>query len=102
MAGIVGRHPDVAVAIDLPAFTELHHHAGGIAQVEHRQAPHLPETIAGMRVVGEFDVHRPALAETILHLPRDLLVGEVRQKRKTSLGDTHDPAPYIATLAVGT
>jgi hypothetical protein len=33
-----------------------------------------------MWVVGEFDVHRPALAETILNLAGDLLVREVGQE----------------------
>jgi hypothetical protein len=31
-------------------------------------------------IVGEFDVHRPALAEAILDLPGDLFVGEVGQE----------------------
>jgi hypothetical protein len=54
-----------------------------------------------MRIVGEFDVHRPAFAEAILHLAGNLLVGEVGQERKTSLGYAHGSAPYIETLAVG-
>jgi hypothetical protein len=33
-----------------------------------------------MRVVSEFNVHRPALPEAILDLPGDLFVGEVRQE----------------------
>ena len=32
----------------------------------------------------------------------DLLVGEIGQERKAALGNAHDPAPYIETLAVGT
>ena len=54
-----------------------------------------------MRIVGEFDVHGPAIAEAVLHLRRYLFVGEIGQERKTSLGNAHDPAPYIETLAVG-
>ena len=102
MAGIERRHPDVAVAIHLAAFGQFHHHASGVAQVEHRQSPHLPEIVAGVRIVGEFDVHRPALLQAILDLAGNLLVGEIGQERKAALGDAHDPAPYIETLAVGT
>src|ERR1700682_1594823 len=90
MAGIERRHPDVAVAIDLAAFIELHQHARGVAEIEHRQPPHLPEIIAGMRIVGEFDVHPPAFAEAILRLPGNLLVGEIGQERETALGYAHD------------
>src|SRR5882757_8002941 len=60
MAGIERRHPDVTVTIHLAAFVELHQHARGVAEIEHRQPPHFPEIVAGMRIVGEFDVHRPA------------------------------------------
>ena len=54
-----------------------------------------------MRIVGELDIHRPALFQAILHLTGDLLVGEIGQERKAALGDAHDPVPYIETLAVG-
>jgi hypothetical protein len=54
-----------------------------------------------MRIIREFDVHRPAIAQTILHLSGNLLVGEIGQKRKAALGHAHDPVPYIETLAVG-
>ena len=54
--------------------------AGGVDEVEHRQAPQLPVGVPGMRVVGEFDIHRPALAQAILHLAGNLLVGEVGQE----------------------
>jgi hypothetical protein len=33
-----------------------------------------------MRIVGEFEVHCPALAETILDLSGYLLVGEIGQE----------------------
>jgi hypothetical protein len=54
-----------------------------------------------MRIVGKLDIHGPTLFKGILHLPGNLLVGEIRQERKTALGDAHGPAPYIETLAVG-
>src|ERR1700733_7580651 len=65
MAGIERRQPDIPVAIDLAAFIQFHQHAGGVAQIEHRQAPHFPEAVAGVRIVGEFDVHRPAIGQAI-------------------------------------
>jgi hypothetical protein len=33
-----------------------------------------------MRIVGEFDVHRPAIVKAILNLPRNLLVSEIGQE----------------------
>src|SRR5690349_894601 len=62
---IEARDADVAVAIDTTAIVEFFHDACRVAQVEHWQSPHLPISIAGMRVVGEFDVHRPTLVEAI-------------------------------------
>jgi hypothetical protein len=42
-----------------------------------------------MRIVGEFDVHRPAVVEAELDLLQDLIVGEVGEEAKRSLGDAH-------------
>jgi hypothetical protein len=33
-----------------------------------------------MRIVGEFDVHRPAIVDAVLHLAADLLVGQVGEE----------------------
>src|ERR1700756_3405069 len=77
VARIEARNADVAIAVDAPAVVELLHDAGRIAQVEHWQSPHLPIGVAGMRVVGELDVHGPTLVQAILNLSRDLLVCEV-------------------------
>src|SRR5947208_9681325 len=55
--GIEGGNADIAIAIDAPAIGELLHDPGGVAQVEHGQSPHLPKDVAGMRIVGELDVH---------------------------------------------
>jgi hypothetical protein len=33
-----------------------------------------------MRVVGEFDVHRPAFVDAVLRLGSDLVIGEIRKK----------------------
>lgn len=43
-----------------------------------------------MRIVGELDVHGPALVEAVLHLAHDLRVGEVGQEGEGPLGDAHD------------
>src|SRR5207247_434572 len=103
VAGVKAADANVAVAVDTAAIREFAHDAGGIAQIEHRQAPHLPIGVAGMRVVGELDIHRPAFLETILNLRRDLLIGEIRQEGKTTLGHTHHQIScQTATLAVGT
>src|SRR3984893_2344086 len=90
MAGIERRHADVAVTIYLAALVEFHHHAGSVTQIEHRQSPHFPEIVAWMRVVGEFDVHSPALPQAILDLAGNLLVSEIGQERETALGNAHD------------
>src|SRR5262245_16241416 len=57
--GVEAGDADVAVAVDAAAVVELFHDAGRIAQVEHRQSPHLPIGVARMRIVGELDVHGP-------------------------------------------
>src|SRR3981189_1961368 len=90
MAGIEHGQTDVTVAVDLTAFIQLHQHPGGITEIEHRQTPHLPEIVSGVRVVGELDVLRPVLAKAILHLSSNLLVGEIGQERKASLSHAHD------------
>src|SRR5215471_11748896 len=94
VAGIEAGDADVAVAIDAPAIGKLLHDARRVAQIEHRQTPHLPIGIAWMRVVGEFDVHRPALLQAILNLSADLRVGEIGQEREAALGYAHGHAPF--------
>jgi hypothetical protein len=64
-----------------------------------------------MRIVGEFEIHRPAVVETILNLGEDLVVGQIRQEREAALGDAHGNgsgnegqgavAIHIATAGVG-
>src|ERR1700751_4131981 len=88
--GVEAGDTDVAIAIDPPAVGEFLHDARGVAQVEHRQAPHLPIGVAGMGIVGELKVDRPALVETILDLAPDLLVGEIGKEREAALGYAHD------------
>src|SRR6185369_2459912 len=80
VARIESADANVTVAVYAAAFGKLLHDAGRIAQIEHRQPPHLPIGVARMGIVGEFDVHRPSLFETILDLRRDLIVGQVRQE----------------------
>ena len=103
MAGIEAEDADVAVAIDLAALVELHHHAGGVLEIEHRQAPHLPIGVAGMRIVGELDVHRPALVEAILHLRGDLSsVRSGRNEKQPWVSRMINVSSHGSTLAVGT
>jgi hypothetical protein len=59
-----------------------------------------------MRIVGVLDADGPFARQAILHLSGNLLVGQVGQKGKAALGDTHvcvllDRA-YMETDAVGT
>jgi hypothetical protein len=56
-----------------------------------------------MRIVGELEADRPAPVDGILHLRRDLRIGQVGQEREGALGETHDLSPcYSAAVAVGT
>ena len=80
MTGIETRHSNVAIAIGAAAVSEFHHDSCGILQIEHRKTPHLPVDIPWVGIVGEFDVHCPALVEAILDLSRNLLVGEIGQE----------------------
>ena len=71
---------DVFVAMQLAAFAELDQDALGVPEIEHRQAPHLPIGVPGMRIVGVFEVHRPAVVQAILHLRENLIVGQIGQE----------------------
>src|SRR5579859_1015884 len=87
---VEGGNADIAIAERLAASGQLGQDAGGVLEVEHRLAPHLPIGVAGMRIVGEFDVHAITAVEAVLHLGLDLLVGEVGQEGITALGNAHD------------
>src|ERR1700738_451790 len=104
MGRIESRETNITVAIGPAALREFHHHRGSVFYIEHWQAPHLPIGISRMRVVGELDVHRPAVIDAVLRLGSDLSVGQVRQERKTALCQSHEEiSPFqTATLAVGT
>ncbi len=93
--------------IGLAAGAHFGHDAGGVVQVEHRHAPHLPVGVAGMRVVGELDAHGPFLAQAIFDLRRNLRVGEIGQEGEGALGYAHRISPSIGqsdhtATAVGT
>src|SRR4051794_18892339 len=102
MAGVEAAEADVSGAIHSAGFGELHHHAGGVLEIEHRQAPHLPIGVAGMRIVGELDVHGPTIGQAILHLLGDLVVGQIGQEREAALGQLHVKSPQTVSSAVGT
>src|SRR5205823_4534837 len=75
----------------LPAGLHLAHRNVGLigAEVEQREVPHLPVGVAGVGVVGVLDRDRPAVAQRVVDLRLDLLVGEVGQEREGALGDAH-------------
>ncbi len=77
------------------------HDPRGVAQVEHRRAPHLPVRIARVRVISELDAQSPLLVECVLHLFANLFIGEVRKKREGALGNAHDEVLQVA-VAVAT
>ena len=53
-----------------------------------------------MRIVGELEVHRPAVVEAILDLGQDLIVGEIGQEREAALGDAHGNSPEVQLAGV--
>src|ERR1700712_844894 len=93
-ARVVGDDPHVALRVLLAAGADLVHHRGRVGQVEHRQSPHVPVRVAGMRVVGGLDRDRPLVAERVVDLEPDLVVGQVGQEREGSLGDPHGVLLY--------
>jgi len=73
---------------------QFHHYAFRIVKIEHGQTPHFPISISGMRIIRVFESNRLIIFEAIFNLLRDLLVRKIRQKRKTSLSDTHESDPF--------
>ncbi len=71
------------------ALGELGHDPGGVVQVEHGVAPHVPVGVARVRVVGVLDRDRPLVVEAVLELSADLVVGQVGQEGEGSLCDAH-------------
>src|SRR5208283_1319522 len=85
------READIRPAlVDLAALRQLIQDSSRILEVEHRLAPHVPIGVAGMRVVGELDVHRPTVALAVGDLPGDLLIRQVGQETEGTLCYTHD------------
>jgi hypothetical protein len=76
------------------------HDAGRVLHVEQGRAPHLPESIARVRVVGEFDRARPALRDRVLDLRADLRIGQVGKERERTLRESHSEVLY-AGVGVG-
>src|SRR5215471_11861960 len=86
---IEGADAYIEVWIGSAAGPDLLHDPGRIAQIEHRQAPHVPVGIAGVNVIRELHAHRPFLAKAILNLVRDLPVRQIGKKRESALGHVH-------------
>src|SRR5260370_35644539 len=72
----------------------------GVLLVKHRQSPHLPVCIARMGIVGELDIERPIVVQTVVHLHAYLVVGQRRQKGKRSLCQvkSHDGHSFSVPL----
>src|SRR5947209_5408105 len=86
---VVRVDPDVLLGVGLAAAGDLEQDRRGVAHLEHRQAPHVPQKVAGVGVVGVLDRDRPAVVDAVLHLGLDLLVGEGRQVGEGPLRDVH-------------
>src|SRR6478735_1036476 len=52
---VIGVESHVGVGVRGPAGIDLEQDPGGVLEIEHRQAPHLPVHVAWVWVVGEFD-----------------------------------------------
>src|SRR6266566_4844115 len=86
LPAVVGPHSNVVIRVGFTALVDLIEDGRRIHYVEHRQPPHFPIRIAWMRIISEFDVNRPVIVQTVLHLHPNLIVGQRWQERKCSLG----------------
>src|SRR5262249_20078072 len=66
--GIEGDQPDVVPREAPAAVVQLQQHSGGIAQIEHRHAEHLPVRVARVRIVGVLDAPGIAVAQAVFDL----------------------------------
>src|ERR1700722_13755069 len=85
--GIEGHEADVVVRKGVATVLQLHQYAGGVLQVEHRHAEHLPVGVARVRVIGVLDAPGVALLQSVLDLQRDLRIAELRQEAELPLRD---------------
>src|SRR5580692_7586708 len=76
--GIESHEPDVVAGKGLAAALQFQHHAGGILEIEHRYAEHLPVSVSGMRVIGVLDAPGIAFVESVLDLQRYFRIREIR------------------------
>ena len=53
-----------------------------------------------MGIVGELQVHRPTVIETILDLRQDLVVGQIGQVREAALSDAHEDLLFRSPLSL--
>src|SRR5436305_5439598 len=85
--GVERHQADVVLRKGPAAALQLEQHAGGILELEHRHAEHLPVGVARVRVVGVLDAPGVAAREAILDLQRDLGIGELGEEAELALGD---------------
>ena len=86
---VEGVDADIGIAIGLAAFIQIHHHAFGVFQIEHRVTPHFPVGVPGMRLIGIFDADGPVFRQDVFDLRGDLGVVQIGQEGKAALSDTH-------------
>src|ERR1700722_1354263 len=88
--GIKRHEADIVTRKGLAAAAHFQHDAGGILEIEHGKAEHLPVGVARMRVVGVFDAPCIAFAETVVDLQRNLRVVELGEVAELALRDAGD------------
>src|SRR5208283_1943910 len=93
LSAVVAVYLDVVLWKFRTACFDLLHNCRAIVQIEQGQLPHLPIRIAGMGIVRVFNGNGPAVFQAVLHLRSDFLIREVRQIRKSTLGDSHSSSP---------
>jgi hypothetical protein len=71
----------------LRQLLQFHQNAGGILQIEHRDAEHFPVGVARMRIIGVFDAPGIALVESVFDLQGYFRIGEIGQVAELALGD---------------
>src|SRR5437870_5727408 len=85
--GVERHQADVVLRKGPAAALQLEQHAGGILELEHRHAEHLPVGVARVRVVGVLDAPGVAAREAVVDLQRDLGIGELGEEAELALGD---------------
>src|ERR1700682_5106156 len=98
LATVVGTHADIVLGVGCAALVDGMQDGRRVLLVEHWQSPHLPVVVAGMRVVGEFDIDGPVIVQAVLYLQANLVIGQLRQEGKGSLRQvkSHDGYSFVS------